>query len=351
MAYVSRHAGTDGGHRGRCSRNERCVPAAATRSARELRSSCSSEARSPRIRRAVSPTSSAGSSTRPMISSRDPPPNTVRTASMSALRTRSSQSISAAARVTVRSTEPDAPTEDHPFDQLVFANGAKPIRPDLPNAHADGIHGIQTISDGIALRDHVERSQHPKVVVVGGGYVGLEMAEAMRVRELDVIMVDRSAQPMNSLDEDMGAMVTDALVGLGVDVHLSTAVTGFETDGGVSALVPPTRGRSPPTSWCWDGVARDRDRARGRDHHRTYGWRRHRPPHGDERRGRVGGRRLRGNAPPTHREAGGNRARHPREQTGQGSGDERCPAGTRRSLASSAPRSPRCAILRLRARA
>jgi NADPH-dependent 2,4-dienoyl-CoA reductase/sulfur reductase-like enzyme len=118
------------------------------------------------------------------------------------------------------------------FDQLLFAMGAVPIRPDIPNAKAAGIHGIQTLTDGIALRDDLlRRGRKPKVVVVGGGYVGLEMAEAMRVRDLDVALVDRGRQPMSPLDEDMGALVADALEGLGVELHCDRDVQAFEVDG------------------------------------------------------------------------------------------------------------------------
>jgi NADPH-dependent 2,4-dienoyl-CoA reductase/sulfur reductase-like enzyme len=144
-----------------------------------------------------------------------------------------------ARRVVARSTEPGTGPTECAFDQLVFATGAEPIRPDLPNADAAGIHGIQTITDGIALRDHVEQVGKPNVVVVGGGYVGLEMAEAMRMRDLDVVLVDRSPQPMNTLDEDMAAMVTKALETMGVDVHLGADVEGFDVDaqGHVRAVV------------------------------------------------------------------------------------------------------------------
>jgi NADPH-dependent 2,4-dienoyl-CoA reductase/sulfur reductase-like enzyme len=141
--------------------------------------------------------------------------------------------------VEVRTLDGPASEERLAFDQLLFATGATPVRPDLPNATAHGIHGIQTLTDGIRLRDAVLRAGRPKVVVVGGGYVGLEMAEAMRVRDLDVVLIDRAAQPMSTLDEDMGALVARALEGLGVELHLETRVEAFEAgdDGHVRAVV------------------------------------------------------------------------------------------------------------------
>jgi NADPH-dependent 2,4-dienoyl-CoA reductase/sulfur reductase-like enzyme len=132
-------------------------------------------------------------------------------------------------RVTVSTGS--AATDHVAFDQLVFAMGAVPIRPDLPHADAIGIHGIQTVTDGIALRDDVLRSGHRNAVVVGSGYVGLEMAEALRIRGLDVALVERSPQPMNTLDEDMGSLIARALEGMGIELHLGTSVRGFEADG------------------------------------------------------------------------------------------------------------------------
>ena len=124
-----------------------------------------------------------------------------------------------------------------PFDQLVVATGSVPRRPDLPGAHATGIHGIQTIGDGIELRAHVDAGAR-KAVVVGGGYIGLEMAEALHRRGLAVCVVEHSAQPMNTLDPDMGALVADAIRGLGIELHSGVSVESFATDadGHVTAV-------------------------------------------------------------------------------------------------------------------
>ena len=124
-----------------------------------------------------------------------------------------------------------------PFDQLVIATGATPRRPELPGVRAAGVFGVQTLRDGIALRAAVDSgAQH--AVVVGGGYIGLEMAEALHRRGMQVCILDRSEQPMNGLDPDMGALVADAIRALGIELHLQVRVESFATDadGHVTAV-------------------------------------------------------------------------------------------------------------------
>jgi NADPH-dependent 2,4-dienoyl-CoA reductase/sulfur reductase-like enzyme len=116
------------------------------------------------------------------------------------------------------------------FDQLVIATGATPIRPDLPGVDARGVHGIQNLTDGIELRDHLDDHREHRAVVVGGGYIGLEMAEAMHRRGLKVTIVERDPQPMSTLDPEMGALVAKAIRGIGIELRDSTDVEGFETD-------------------------------------------------------------------------------------------------------------------------
>jgi NADPH-dependent 2,4-dienoyl-CoA reductase/sulfur reductase-like enzyme len=143
--------------------------------------------------------------------------------------------IDVSARV-LRVRGPDG-LRTEPFDQLVIATGSIPVRPDLPGAQAAGIHGIQTLGDGIALRADVDAGAR-KAVVVGGGYIGLEMAEALHRRGLEVCVVERAAQPMNTLDPDMGAMVADTIRGLGIELHSGVPVESFATgtDGRVTAV-------------------------------------------------------------------------------------------------------------------
>jgi NADPH-dependent 2,4-dienoyl-CoA reductase/sulfur reductase-like enzyme len=116
-----------------------------------------------------------------------------------------------------------------PFDQLMIATGGKPIRPDLPGSDATGIFGVQVLDDGLDIEQFLETRSPKKAVVVGGGYIGLEMAEAMVERGLEVSFVELAPQPMPTLDADMGECVTDALQGLGIAVYTSEGVESFES--------------------------------------------------------------------------------------------------------------------------
>ena len=125
------------------------------------------------------------------------------------------------------------------FDQLHVATGARPTRPDLPGIQLDHVWGVQTLEDAKALEDHARTSRCRSVVVVGGGYIGLEMAEAFIRWGAEVTLVESSDQLMGTLDADMAGRLVGPLRQLGVDVRLGTPVAGFEPgkvllgDGGV----------------------------------------------------------------------------------------------------------------------
>lgn len=135
---------------------------------------------------------------------------------------------------------------EHGFDDLVVATGAVPVRPELPGAGARGIFGVQTLDDGVALRGFVAGQRPRQAVIVGGGYVGLEMAEALCALGVETHLVDASPQPMGTLDPDMGALVAGALEDFGTVLHLGQQVVGFETGaGGEVAAVVTSEGTVP----------------------------------------------------------------------------------------------------------
>ncbi|PMR57473.1 flavoprotein oxidoreductase [Verrucosispora sp. ts21] len=125
-----------------------------------------------------------------------------------------------------------------PFDILMHATGAVPTTPDWARTDVAGVFGVQTLDDGSALRSWLDADPPPqRAVVVGGGYIGVEMAEALVLRGLSVTLVERAEQPMSTVDPDMARLVTDAMRGLGVDIRAGVQVTGLsEHDGRVDAV-------------------------------------------------------------------------------------------------------------------
>jgi len=125
------------------------------------------------------------------------------------------------------------------YDKLVIATGARPIRPDMPGVDAEGVHGVQTLDDGQALIDTLARTRGRRAVVVGAGYIGVEMAEALIKRGYEVTVVNRGREPMSTLDPDMGRLVHRAMEGLGITMVNDTEVTKVLTgeDGRVRAVV------------------------------------------------------------------------------------------------------------------
>jgi NADPH-dependent 2,4-dienoyl-CoA reductase/sulfur reductase-like enzyme len=128
---------------------------------------------------------------------------------------------------------------EHGYDQLLVATGATPVRPPVPGMDAPGVLGVQTLEHGQQVIDALADRDPKRVVVVGAGYIGIEMAEAMKIRGLEVHVVDMAPQPMATLDEEVGAKVADAMRGMGLELHLGVPVEGVETgaDGWARAVV------------------------------------------------------------------------------------------------------------------
>jgi NADPH-dependent 2,4-dienoyl-CoA reductase/sulfur reductase-like enzyme len=128
------------------------------------------------------------------------------------------------------------------YDQLLIATGADPLCPDLPGADAVDICGVSTLESGLEIRRCLDKGDIKKAVVVGGGYIGLEMAEALVMNGLEVSLISRSPQVMATLDEDMGALVSQALREVGVTLYLDEALIEFATTAGkVTGIVTDKR--------------------------------------------------------------------------------------------------------------
>ena len=108
-----------------------------------------------------------------------------------------------------------------PFDELVYATGAEAVAPPIPGAEAT--EPVRTVDAAERFRAALERGgDHQHVVVIGGGYIGLEMAEALVQRNIATTLIEAAPQVMGTLDADMAAHVQDAAEGLGIRVLVST---------------------------------------------------------------------------------------------------------------------------------
>lgn len=128
-------------------------------------------------------------------------------------------------------------TYREPFDQLLIATGAIPIRPPIPNIDARGVFVLNTLQSGLELRQALEEKKIKNIAIIGGGYIGLEAAENFARRRLDITIIEKMPQLMNTLDPDMAALLIKPLEDMGIKIYLNEALTSIETLAGEAKAV------------------------------------------------------------------------------------------------------------------
>ncbi len=148
--------------------------------------------------------------------------------------------------VTARSLD-DGKEHTQPYDSLMYATGSIPMRPKAEGFDAEGVYGVQVLDDGADLICELDSGKVERVVVVGGGYIGLELAEACKIRGLDVTVVDLSRTPVGTFDPDIGQFIAQAVQDLGITMVLGEAASRVETgDDGRAVAVHTQGGRRLP---------------------------------------------------------------------------------------------------------
>jgi CoA-dependent NAD(P)H sulfur oxidoreductase len=124
------------------------------------------------------------------------------------------------------------------FDRLLIATGATPTHPKLPGLELSGIFTLRSLEDGRAILEAVNAlPSGARAVVVGGGYIGLEMAEAFVKRGLRVTVVEQLPRLLGNVDREIADIARSELERHGVEVMLESRVTGFSGDGRVEKVV------------------------------------------------------------------------------------------------------------------
>ena len=117
------------------------------------------------------------------------------------------------------------------YDKLILSPGAKPTLPDVPGIDNKRVFTLRTVEDTMAIHAFIEESKPKSAVIAGGGYIGIEMAENLRHLGLDVTIVQRPKQLLNTLDQDMASFVHAKMRSEGVCLKLGSSVIGFEDRG------------------------------------------------------------------------------------------------------------------------
>ena len=134
--------------------------------------------------------------------------------------------------VTVRTA--DGKTYRESYDKLLLSPGASPVRPPLKGIDSEGIFTLRNVSDTDRIKQYLGEKQVKRAVIVGGGFIGLEMAENLAHAGVEVSVVEMADQVMGPIDYSMASLVHEHLQQKGVKLYLGQAVEGFEqTDGGL----------------------------------------------------------------------------------------------------------------------
>ncbi|MBR5581796.1 MAG: FAD-dependent oxidoreductase [Treponema sp.] len=129
-------------------------------------------------------------------------------------------------------------TFEEGYDKLVLSPGAKAVVPQLPGVNSKKIFTLRTVEDTFAIKDFVTEHKPRSAVMVGGGFIGVELAENLRQLGLEVTIVQRPTQLLSPFDADMASFIHNQMRKNGIKLALGATVTGFQENAeGISVLL------------------------------------------------------------------------------------------------------------------
>lgn len=133
-------------------------------------------------------------------------------------------------------------TYTEPYDALILSPGASPLRPRLPGIDLPGVFALRTIPDSQQIRAWIQEKQAKRAVIIGAGFIGLEMAENLHHRGLSVTMVEMAPHVLPILDDDVAYYAEQHLLAHGVRLHLGDGLTGLSHDEHQTLVVHTQKG-------------------------------------------------------------------------------------------------------------
>lgn len=139
--------------------------------------------------------------------------------------------------VSVKNLETGAEFEER-YDKLLLSPGAKPSLPPVPGTDIDRLFTLRTVEDTFLIKDYINKKNPRSVILAGGGFISLELAENLRHLGMEVTIIQRPKQLMNPFDEDMASFIHSEMRSHGIRLLLGHTVEGFEeTENGVRVLL------------------------------------------------------------------------------------------------------------------
>lgn len=139
--------------------------------------------------------------------------------------------------VSVKNLETGAEFEES-YDKLLLSPGAKPSLPPVPGTDIDRLFTLRTVEDTFRIKDYINKKNPRSVILAGGGFISLELAENLRHLGMEVTIIQRPKQLMNPFDEDMASFIHSEMRSHGIRLLLGHTVEGFEeTENGMRVLL------------------------------------------------------------------------------------------------------------------